>query len=64
MAFQASASLRRDIVSVDCGCVYEGFVGDAAFTPPALARFPKDAQKLIDATEGALYNRYRENGCR
>jgi len=43
-----------DIVSVDCGCVYEGFVGDAAFTA-GVGEISKEAQKLIDATEGALY---------
>ena len=28
-----------DIVSVDCGTVYEGYVGDAAFTAPEFHNF-------------------------
>ena len=43
-----------DIVSVDCGTVYEGFVGDSAFTA-GVGEVSKEAQKLMDATEGALY---------
>jgi len=43
-----------DIVSVDCGCVYEEFVGDAAFTA-GVGEISKEAQRLIDTTEGALY---------
>jgi len=43
-----------DIVSVDCGTVYEGFVGDSAFTA-GVGEVSKEAQRLMDATEGALY---------
>ena len=43
-----------DIVSVDCGTVYEGYVGDAAFTAP-VGEVSEEARKLIDATEGALF---------
>ena len=43
-----------DIVSVDCGTVYEGYVGDSAFTA-GVGEISKEAQKLMDATEGALY---------
>jgi len=47
-----------DIVSVDCGAVYEGFVADAAFTA-AVGSVSPEAQRLIDVTEGALYEGIR-----
>ena len=43
-----------DIVSVDCGTVYEGFVGDSAFTA-GVGEVSEEARKLMEATEGALY---------
>src|SRR5512133_1829255 len=43
-----------DIVSVDCGTVYEGFVGDAAFTA-FVGKVTPLAQKLVETTENALY---------
>lgn len=43
-----------DIVSVDCGTVYEGFVGDAAFTA-GVGEISAEAQHLIEVTEQALY---------
>jgi methionyl aminopeptidase len=42
-----------DIVSIDCGTVYEGWVADSAFTAGVGAISPK-AQELLDVTEGAL----------
>ncbi len=42
-----------DIVSVDCGTVYQGFVGDSAFTA-GVGEISSEAQKLLDVTEGAL----------
>jgi methionyl aminopeptidase len=42
-----------DIVSVDCGTVYEGFVADSAFSA-AVGKISPDAQRLLDVTEGAL----------
>ena len=42
-----------DIISVDCGTVYQGFVGDAAFTVGVGEISPK-AQHLIDVTAKAL----------
>ncbi|MFA7115437.1 MAG: type I methionyl aminopeptidase, partial [Candidatus Omnitrophota bacterium] len=42
-----------DIISVDCGTVYQGFVGDAAFTVGVGEISPK-AQHLIDVTTKAL----------
>lgn len=43
-----------DIVSVDCGTVYEGFVGDSAFTAP-VGKINPAAQNLLTVTENALY---------
>jgi methionyl aminopeptidase len=43
-----------DIVSVDCGTVFEGYVGDSAFTA-CVGSVSPEAQKLVDAAEGALY---------
>jgi methionyl aminopeptidase len=43
-----------DIVSVDCGTVYEGFVGDSAFTT-GVGEISPEARKLIEVTEQALY---------
>jgi methionyl aminopeptidase len=42
-----------DIVSIDCGTVYQGFVGDSAFTA-GVGEISSEAQKLLDVTEGAL----------
>jgi methionyl aminopeptidase len=43
-----------DIVSVDCGTIFDGFVGDSAFTA-GVGEIPPHAQKLLEITEGALY---------
>ncbi len=43
-----------DIVTVDCGTVYEGFVGDSAFTA-GVGEISPEAQRLLDVTEKALY---------
>jgi methionyl aminopeptidase len=45
---------KGDIVSVDCGTVYEGFVGDSAFSAGVGEISPK-AKELLDVTEQALY---------
>lgn len=42
-----------DIVSVDCGTIFEGFVGDSAFTT-GVGKINKVAQSLIEVTERAL----------
>ncbi|MEL6149336.1 MAG: type I methionyl aminopeptidase [Chloroflexota bacterium] len=42
-----------DIISLDTGCHYEGFVGDAARTH-AVGEVPQAVQRLIDVTEEAL----------
>ena len=42
-----------DIVSIDCGTVYEGWVADSAFTA-GVGEISAKAQDLLDVTEGAL----------
>jgi methionyl aminopeptidase len=42
-----------DIVSIDCGTVLEGFVGDSAFTA-GVGEISTEAGKLIEVTEQAL----------
>jgi methionyl aminopeptidase len=42
-----------DIVSMDCGTVFEGFVGDSAFSA-GVGEISKKAQKILDVTEKAL----------
>ncbi len=43
-----------DIISLDCGCVYEGFVGDAAFTM-GVGTIAEEIQLLLQVTQEALY---------
>jgi methionyl aminopeptidase len=43
-----------DIVSVDCGTVYEGFVADSAFTA-GVGEISSAARRLLEVTEQALY---------
>jgi methionyl aminopeptidase len=43
-----------DIVSVDCGTLLQGFVGDAAFTA-GVGEISPEAQLLLQVTEQALY---------
>lgn len=43
-----------DIVSIDCGTILEGFVGDSAFTM-GVGEISDEAKKLLDVTEKALY---------
>ncbi|UCH60613.1 MAG: type I methionyl aminopeptidase [Anaerolineales bacterium] len=42
-----------DIISVDCGTIFEGFVGDSAFTV-GVGEISSPAQRLIEVTEMAL----------
>jgi methionyl aminopeptidase len=42
-----------DIVSVDCGTILDGFVGDSAFTA-GVGEISAEAQALLEVTEGAL----------
>ncbi len=43
-----------DIVSLDFGAIYEGYVGDAAITVP-VGKVSEEAQNLMRVTEEALY---------
>lgn len=43
-----------DIVSIDCGTIFEGFVADSAFTT-GVGELSPEAQKLLEVTERALY---------
>jgi len=43
-----------DIISLDVGATYKGFVGDAAFTM-GVGKISPEAQRLIDITEQALW---------
>jgi methionyl aminopeptidase len=47
-----------DIVSVDCGSTFEGFVGDSAFTI-GVGEISSQAKRLIEVTEQALYEGIR-----
>jgi methionyl aminopeptidase len=42
-----------DIVSVDCGTVFDGWVADSAYTG-AVGEISPEAQELLDVTQGAL----------
>ena len=42
-----------DIISVDCGTVFEGFVADSAMTF-AVGKISSEAKRLMEITEGAL----------
>jgi len=42
-----------DIISVDCGTVFEGFVADSAMTF-AVGKISSEAKNLMEITEGAL----------
>lgn len=43
-----------DIVSIDCGTIYEGYVGDSAYTT-GIGEISPEARRLLDVTERALY---------
>jgi methionyl aminopeptidase len=43
-----------DIVSIDCGTLLNGFVGDAAFTA-GVGEISPEAQRLLEVTEKSLY---------
>jgi methionyl aminopeptidase len=43
-----------DIISLDTGCFYQGFVGDAAYTW-AVGDVPPAVRRLLEVTERALY---------
>lgn len=43
-----------DILSIDCGAIYEGYHGDAAFTM-GIGEISAEAQALIDTTERGMW---------
>ncbi|HBX70005.1 MAG TPA: type I methionyl aminopeptidase [Chloroflexi bacterium] len=43
-----------DVVSVDCGTTFNGFIGDSAFSM-GVGEISPEAQKLLDVTEKSLY---------
>ena len=43
-----------DIVSIDCGTVYQGYVADSAFSA-GVGQVSKEAQTLLEVTEEALH---------
>src|SRR5512142_1997112 len=43
-----------DIVSIDCGTVYQGWVADSAFSA-GVGEISSEAKALLDVTEQALY---------
>ncbi len=43
-----------DIISLDCGATYKGWVGDAALTVP-VGHISPEARRLLEVTERALY---------
>ena len=42
-----------DIISIDCGTIFEGFVGDSAYTA-GVGEISSEARKLIEVTEQSL----------
>ncbi len=48
------ALAEGDLLSIDAGAIFEGFHGDAAFTM-AVGQVPAEVQRLIDATEEAMW---------
>ncbi|HRE48410.1 MAG TPA: type I methionyl aminopeptidase [Aggregatilineales bacterium] len=49
-----------DLLSVDVGATYKGFVGDAAFTV-GVGKISPEAQRLIDVAEEALWTGIRKS---
>ena len=43
-----------DVVSLDCGTVYQGYVADSAFSA-GVGQISQEAQTLLEVTEAALY---------
>lgn len=48
-----------DVISIDCGSTFEGFVGDAAITV-GVGEISPDAHRLIEVTEQALFEGIRQ----
>lgn len=43
-----------DIISVDCGTIYKGYIADSAFTV-GVGNISQEARRLLEVTEEALY---------
>src|SRR3984957_18818867 len=43
-----------DIVSIDCGVVFEGYYGDSAITVPVGDTLAQELKKLLEVTEASL----------
>lgn len=43
-----------DVVSVDCGTKYKGYIGDSAYTFP-VGEVSEETKRLLDATKASLY---------
>lgn len=43
-----------DIIKIDCGAIYRGWIGDSAWTF-AVGKISPEARRLLEVTEGALY---------
>lgn len=48
-----------DLISIDLGVIYQGYIGDAAITI-AVGRVSKETERLIRVTEEALYKGIKE----
>ena len=46
---------QGDIVSIDCGVVFDGYYGDAAITVPVGDTLTPELKKLLEVTEASLY---------
>src|SRR6201997_3539683 len=44
-----------DIVSIDCGVVFDGYYGDAAITVPVGEEITPELRKVLKVTEDSLY---------
>jgi len=44
-----------DIVSIDCGVVFDGYYGDAAITVPVGDALAAEVKQLLEVTEASLY---------
>ncbi len=43
-----------DIIKIDCGATFKGWIADSAWTFP-VGKISPEAQRLLEVTEGALY---------
>jgi len=48
-----------DIIKIDCGAIYQGWIADSAWTFP-VGKISPDAKRLLEVTEGALYASIKE----